>query len=66
MAAKRRRLGPAFHTVQELRQLLRIGNAQAYNLIANREVKAIKVGGSWRIPHSEFERLQRCEQVEAA
>jgi excisionase family DNA binding protein len=58
--------GPAFHTVQELKTLLRIGESQAYALVANREVKAIKVGGSWRIPHSEFERLQRAEQANAA
>ena len=55
---------PAFHTVRELKDLLRIGTPQAYALVTSREVKAIKVGGSWRIPHSEFERLRRAEPAE--
>ena len=61
MAAER----PAFHTVRELKDLLRIGESQAYAAVASGQVKAIKIGGSWRIPHSEFERLQRCEQAAA-
>jgi excisionase family DNA binding protein len=51
----------AFHTVQELKALLRIGESQAYAAVASGVVRAVKIGGSWRIPHSEFERLQRGE-----
>jgi excisionase family DNA binding protein len=59
MAASR----PAFHTVRELKELLRIGAPQAYALVKSGNVKALKIGGSWRIPHSEFERLRRAEHA---
>jgi len=41
---------PEIITVDELREILFIGKNQAYNLLRNREIQAVKVGTVWRIP----------------
>ena len=46
---------PPVLTVDEARRVLRIGRRQLYRAIARREVPALKVGRSIRIPRSGLE-----------
>jgi excisionase family DNA binding protein len=50
---------PQFLTVKEFAKTLNIGTVQAYNAIHSGEVRAIKIGGSYRIPDDEIDRLKR-------
>jgi excisionase family DNA binding protein len=50
-----------FRTVKETAEVLRIGITQAYNAIHAGEIKAVKIGGSYRVPDGEIERLKRGE-----
>lgn len=42
-------------TVAELERVLKIGRRQAYDLIRRREIYAVKIGRSLRIPRSAVE-----------
>jgi excisionase family DNA binding protein len=53
--------GGEFHRPSEARRILRIGRNQIYAAIAAGEIKAVKIGGQFRIPDSEIERLKRGE-----
>ena len=37
-------------TLDELCESLKIGKNTAYNLIKNKEIRAFKLGHSWRVP----------------
>jgi excisionase family DNA binding protein len=52
---------PEFRTVKETAQILKIGTTQAYKAIARGEIKALRIGGSYRISDHEIERLKRGE-----
>jgi excisionase family DNA binding protein len=45
---------------------VRVGLGQVYGAIRAREIKAARIGGQYRIPRSEIERLKRAESVNAA
>lgn len=53
--------GGEFHRPSEARRILRIGRNQIYAAIAAGEIKAVRIGGQFRIPDSEIERLKRGE-----
>ena len=56
-------LSAEFYTVREIAQKLRIGEQQAYATVHRGEVRAVKIGGSYRVPAGELERLQRGEPL---
>ena len=41
---------PDIMTVDEMRNVLKIGRNKAYSLVRNGEIKSLKIGGSLRIP----------------
>ncbi len=42
-------------TVREVAELFRIGNSTVYSWISEGAICAVQIGGSWRIPQSQFE-----------
>lgn len=48
-------LHESFLTVREIAEIFRITNSTVYEWIKNESVVAVQVGGSWRIPQSQFE-----------
>jgi excisionase family DNA binding protein len=50
-----------FYTAREAARILRIGLAQLYAAIAAGEIRAIRIGGQFRIPDGEIARLRRGE-----
>jgi putative molybdopterin biosynthesis protein len=47
---------PAFLTVNELADYLRVSIRTAYQLVTDGEVPSVRVKGQWRIPVDELER----------
>jgi excisionase family DNA binding protein len=47
---------PAFLTVAELADLLRVSQRTAYQLVETSAVPTVRIGGQWRIPVSQLER----------
>ena len=45
----------SYLTVREVAEIFRITDSAVYAWIKNRSVVAVQVGGSWRIPQSQFE-----------
>jgi excisionase family DNA binding protein len=45
------------YTPQEVADLLRVDRKRIYDLAKRKQIKALKVGGSWRIPRAEVMRL---------
>ena len=41
---------PDIMTVDEMKNVLKIGRNKAYSLVRNGEIKALKIGGIFRIP----------------
>ena len=54
-----KRSEPQFRTVRETAKVLRLGLSTAYKAIAAGDIKAIRIGGSLRVPDGEIDRLQR-------
>jgi excisionase family DNA binding protein len=48
-----------FHRPREAADILRIGRNQLYAAIAAGEIRAVKLGGQYRISDSEITRLKR-------
>ncbi len=46
---------PAYYTVKEVSQLLRIGRRKTYDLIESGDIPSIRLGSSIRIPRLKFE-----------
>jgi excisionase family DNA binding protein len=46
----------SYLTVREVSEIFRITHSTVYAWIKNQSVHAVQVGGSWRIPQSQFER----------
>ena len=54
---------PRFLQLADVAEMLNISSAQAYALVRNRELRAIKIGGrgQWRVEAAELEAyIQRC------
>ena len=49
-------LHESYLTVREVAEIFRITHSTVYAWIKNQSVVAVQVGGSWRIPQSQFER----------
>ncbi len=43
-------------TVREVAEIFRITHSTVYSWINGGDIAAVQVGGSWRIPQSQFER----------
>ena len=56
----------SYLTVREVADIFRITHSTVYTWIKNESVAAVQVGGSWRIPQSQFERGVASPLVEAA
>lgn len=48
---------PAYFSVLELARYLGVSRRTAYNLVAAGEVPSVRVGGQYRIPRADLERL---------
>ena len=57
---------PLVLTVDEARRVLRVGRRQLYEAIARRDVYAVKIGRSIRIPRSSIEAWLACPDYERA
>jgi excisionase family DNA binding protein len=55
-----------FHRPSEAARILRIGQRQIYQAIASGQIRAIKLGGQFRIPEGEIARLRRGESIVTA
>jgi excisionase family DNA binding protein len=45
-------------TVRETAKILRLGINQTYKAVAKGDIRAVRIGNSWRIPDAELDRLQ--------
>jgi len=56
---------PQFRSVRQLARTLNIGIVQAYRAIHSGQVKAVRIGGQYRIADDEIDRLKRGETADA-
>jgi excisionase family DNA binding protein len=57
--AQRNQPEQRFRSAREASQILAIGIQQVYRAIGRGEIKAVRLGGQFRIPDREIERLER-------
>jgi excisionase family DNA binding protein len=48
-----------FFTVKEFSKVTGLSTATIYRKINNRQIRAVRIGGPWRIPTSDVEELWR-------
>ena len=48
---------PAYFSVRDLARYLGVSRRTAYNLVAAGDVPSVRVGGQYRIPRADLERL---------
>jgi excisionase family DNA binding protein len=56
-----RQLRDEFYTVPEFADILKVRPRSVWRWIADKKIKAVKVGGATRIPRSELDRIKRGE-----
>jgi excisionase family DNA binding protein len=62
--AQRNQPDRRFRSTREASQILGIGIQQVYGAIERGEIKAVRLGGQFRIPDREIERLERGQKGE--
>ena len=55
---------PEIYTVEEVAAKLRVSPRSVYRLVERGEMRAIRVGGLYRIPRASFEAFMRGEKPE--
>jgi len=51
---------PQFYTVDEVAKILKVSRRTILRLIYSKQIKAVKIGNRWRIPHQDFH-LKVCQ-----
>jgi excisionase family DNA binding protein len=51
--------GAEFYSTNETARLLRVGINQVYGAINRNEIRALRIGGQFRVPRGEIDRLKR-------
>ena len=49
---------PAFYTVEDITRIFQVHENTVYNWIESGELKAVKIGGLWRIPQDSLPKLE--------